>query len=112
MSASSSWYISWMESMSDETSGSCTPWNIFCEDCGDAAGSSWGGGGGIVVVVVVGSNDARGCGDDEDSMSNDRSAGKAETEKEDSSDKSLVIGGRWNAAPPSSVWVRVGAAGI
>jgi len=108
MSASSSWYISWMESMSDETSGSCTPWNIFCEDCGDAAGSSWGEGG----IVVVVSNDARGSGDEGASMSNDRSAGKAETEKEDSSDKSLVIGDSRNAAPPSSVWVRVGAAGI
>jgi len=102
--------------MSDETSvrtmgfdvwGSCTPWNTFCEDCGDSAVSSWGGGG-----VVVVSNDASGCGDDEDSMSKDRSAGKAETEKEDSRDKFLIIGVRWNDDPPSSVWVSVGAAGI
>jgi len=103
--------------MSDETSvrtmgfdvwGSCTPLNTFCEDCGDSV-SSWGGG--VVVVVVVVSNDASGSGDDEDSMSKDRSAGKAETEKEDSSDKSLVIGVRWNDDPPSSVWVSVRAAG-
>jgi len=46
-----------------------------------------------------------------DSISKDRSAGKAEPhEKEDSRDKSLVIGDKWN--DPPLLWVSsLGAAG-